>query len=121
VIEVLLLTNEQIEKRFLFDLEMGRFKRENNPNCIRITFQGNVNYDKFIKCLEDLGYKDYYKELLETGELKWWKRNKNPRTFYVNLYPEEKQFLKSESYNYKSDYPNANQIPDYIKEYDLID
>jgi len=113
------MTNEEIRKRLEFDLNFDRFKREDNRNCIRISFQGNVNYDKFLKCLEDIGYKDYYKGLLEKGILKEWKRNKNPRTFYVNLFPEKKEFMKSERYTYKCDYPNVNQIPKYIKDYQL--
>jgi len=55
------VTNEQIEKRFLFDLEMGRFKNLKNfskLNYVDCYIFENVSY-KLIEVLNKLGYTEF--------------------------------------------------------------
>jgi len=118
------MTNEKIEKRFLFDLEMGVFKRDkDNENFVCLKFLGS-NYHskniKFIVLLNSIGYNDKYntKELdkfIKFAEM----ISDSVYDLYFYISPEYKDYFLDYklSYNYTGPNSDINLIPEYVKEY----
>jgi len=99
------MTNEEIEKRFLFDLEMGVFNSVDSTNkSFRFISNDRQIIEKFVHILNLLSYKF-------TG-------NNVPygmQTVYVNT---NKTYELWNS-NYTGKENDSNFIPEYIKEYQI--
>jgi len=120
------LTNEQIEKRFLFDLEMGRFEETSFDRCFYFkTFVDEFDIDRFqksknlISLLYKLGYSinDHNNEV---GSVRIELSSETMFRIYTNF--KHVEVYKGYQYAYLNlDRPDKiilNRIPDYIKEYD---
>ena len=113
------MTNEQIEKRFLFDLETGLFKMDRLTKYLR--FIGEYNeIKKLVKILESYSYEQDFITVAST--IHWssgicvFKPEKysaltitNYRKYYY-VFSENKNVLEEH-------YKKNNEIPEYIKEY----
>jgi len=104
------MSNEEIEKRFLFDLEMGIFKclhSESHPKIIsfiNVKFLNKAN-SKLIRLLENIGFVSYYINLpSEIDSL-------------IEINTEDKTFNVGKGYLFNVF--NYNEIPYYISQYQL--
>jgi len=117
------MTNEEIEKRFLFDLEMGRFKCINFNNRGDIFFNRSIFSFKLLTLLKNIGYTidedscdiniDYLKKSLESRET------------YISVYKKYDNIYDVFEWGYieddikKNNPEYFNKIPDYVKDYKL--
>jgi len=104
------MTNQEIEKRFLFDLEMRVFKclhHETHPKIIvfKNTKERDKSRFKLLRILEKIGFKSYYINI----------PSRNIVLFEIDI--EDKSFNVSKGYIYNVF--NYNEIPDYINRYKL--
>jgi len=102
------MTNEEIEKRFLFDLEMGRFDIYTNTQGVReIRFiVSRYLIRKFMTLLENLNYS--YKE--------WHKCFIDVNDRLIRIFLNSKKFW-IQDVNTHVRYECLNSTPNYIKEY----
>ena len=102
------MTNEEIEKRFQFDLAMGLFYRttkvedDNEIAFIDVLFSDCNNLDKLIHILKNIGY----------HRMPFSNKTKPVET--VLIYPERKRYIGS-SRNIQRIL--RNRLPKYILEY----
>jgi len=106
------MTNEDIEKRFLFDLEMGVFKtadtKDERYNDRIIVFINNKERSimKLIRLLYSINYKKRNFSYVEDSSM------------IVIIDKANKTFkIESLSNSFYYDTPNTNELPNYIKEY----
>jgi len=104
------MTNQEIEKRFQFDLEMGVFKcLHPDSHSKQIVFTNIRERDKsrfkLVKVLEKIGY---MKDSINMP-------SRNIVLIVVNI--DTKDFTANKGYLY--DFLNYNDIPNYISKYRL--
>jgi len=109
------MTNEEIEKKFLFDLEMGFFKKDDEEYY---NFLGNYQeIDKFAKILRKLGYNNdvpysSLEKIIKGSFYVILSLNICDKSFGVGHYM---AIYVTDNY-----FNELNQIPDYINDYSLI-
>jgi len=108
------MDNEKIEKKFLFDLNMERFNKFPTSALLVYSFRGNRNLLKLIALLKKNDFKEeWIKGINYTiKDL----RNYN-RRYMINVFLESKKYSIGECSQYLSTL--CNEIPNYIKRYDL--
>jgi len=100
------MTNEEIRKRFKFDLEIGMFKKDYPFESI--TFHGYYKETaKLIKLLIDSGYEGIIANNLENKH--------NGELYRTQIDVSNKKILAI----YWTLTENYNLLPDYIKEYEI--
>jgi len=106
------MTNEEIRKRFKFDIEMGVF--EINKSILCYTFNDSTESClKLRKLLLDIGMK----------ELERFRKHKDDEICTVLFYvinPESSDDSWNntfDTFQYRDDVYRNNKIPDYVKEY----
>jgi len=106
------MTNEEIEKRFLFDLKLGCFKKSNEAEIISFKDQnGNeYNYHRMMTLLKNNGFK-------RTHNSKYLS-NIHPRSFPVLfIFPDLNVYRLNDIKDIDINYRKFNDMPDYINEY----
>lgn len=107
------MTNEEIRNRFLFDFNLGVFMESEHPFLIlsskAIAFHPTEKLSKkFLKMLNDCGMEEYG---INNDDLE----NLDFNT--IILYKDGYNTIVIDDVIYK----NTNNIPDYIREYELND
>jgi len=102
------MTNEEIEKRFLLDLEMGLFKTEPCTDIIPFFDCNSYNATKLRKILLKNGY-------LDRTEYEVMSLDKNTAINQIDIFSETKSFYVSSNLEFSF----MNKFPDYIEEYSL--
>ena len=102
------MTNEEIIKRFTFDLELGVFERKNRNNCCIYYFNipDKNGLDLISSILDDMNF--YYYEYFYDNTIE---NNVTPTILIVNLTVKNYYF---NSYIYYSKY---NKLPEYLYDY----
>ena len=103
------MTNEEIEKKFEFDLAMGVFKRsepEMNDYIFRTKLNVFLRSSEMLRLatlLEKIGYKNSYNQDIRIRNIK-----------AILIFPDKKAFITS-----IRDYETlpVNDIPEYINDY----
>ena len=105
------MTNQEIEKRFLFDLEMGRFKQYSNF----VIFRNMSFLDEAVmtKLLKNIGYKKDYNLFMYFNNMSH-QISRGKTTITINK--ESKIYLAPYTVMVSSDEHMGyiNEIPDYI-------
>ena len=107
------MTNEQIEKKFLFDLNMDQFKRfpANSVDCY--SFRCDRNIFKLMILLDNNDFKcDYVTGIPDT------KRDLRDfsKRYIINIFRDSKIYIIGGFSRYLGQY--CNEIPNYMKRYD---
>jgi len=114
------MTNQEIEKRFQFDLEMGRFKTISTmklriPIDVIIFNWSYLSASLMGSILRKFGYKE--------TEYRFLSLNDHPKETCRNVIiinKTEKVYCLSKLYFSKREYENYfNEIPDYIRQIEL--
>jgi len=118
------MTNEEIKKRFLFDIEMGYFKTDSNWHQLYFNYSP-ILYDKFLALLKEIGYniqnltsfnKDVCKEIF-TSEIHDVYFTVDPPKKLCSIFAANKAFIGI----FRDKSKIFNDIPDYVKEYKIND
>jgi len=105
------MTNQEIEKRFLFDLEMGVFRAIDNVDYTWFISTDEYGYKTICELLDNIGFTtfNYYNQGL---------RYATGKVVYIGIQVKHKKYSIYIRNIQLSDIV-VNSIPEYVKEYSI--